>query len=92
MTPFSHLTSLQLPSNLAIYRVGAPTWLGINSILLGALTISMGFVGDWREFVGCRLLIGFLEVCQNYVLHGIKAKFSSLQLGRYTAIVKHFWF
>ncbi|KLO10530.1 MFS general substrate transporter [Schizopora paradoxa] len=58
---FVPFISLQLPSNLAISRVGAPTWLGINAILLGALTISMGFVGDWREFVGCRLLIGFLE-------------------------------
>ena len=58
-----HFLRLQLPFNFALRRVGGATWLGTVLFLLGAVQIGLGFVNDWGQFLGVRIVLGLLQVC-----------------------------
>ncbi|KAH7106432.1 MFS general substrate transporter [Auriculariales sp. MPI-PUGE-AT-0066] len=52
---------LELPSNVALRRVGCAVWLGSIAVVWGATMLGMGFVHDWHALAGCRAVLGALE-------------------------------
>ncbi|KAH8814779.1 high-affinity nicotinic acid transporter [Flagelloscypha sp. PMI_526] len=52
---------LQLPSNLALRRLGPRNWLTICVIGWGVVQIGMSFVKTWQQLAGCRVLLGAFE-------------------------------
>ncbi|MGH9546824.1 MAG: MFS transporter [Terriglobales bacterium] len=51
----------QVPSNLALARVGARKWIAVIMVLWGAISASMIFVGTPRGFYLLRFLLGAAE-------------------------------
>jgi MFS family permease len=58
---FAPYVLFELPSNLALRKVGAAKWLGTITVLWGATIIGMGFSTDWTHLVVCRILLGIFE-------------------------------
>lgn len=52
---------LELPSNIALRKLGARYWLSAIVTLFGAVMIGMAFVTDWKQLAACRVLLGALE-------------------------------
>lgn len=53
---------LQIPANLALRKFGPVIWMPSIALTWGALTIGMGFTNTWGALLGCRILMGILEV------------------------------
>jgi MFS transporter, ACS family, tartrate transporter len=51
----------QIPSNLALARVGARKWIAVIMVLWGSISAAMVFVGTPRSFYGLRFLLGAAE-------------------------------
>lgn len=51
----------ELPSNLALRRMGAAKWLGSIGFFWGVLTLGMGFTNTWGELLVCRIIFGVFE-------------------------------
>lgn len=51
----------QLPSNLALVRVGARRWMSAIMLLWGIISVAMIFVRTPREFYGMRFVLGAAE-------------------------------
>ena len=51
----------QVPSNLALARVGARKWIAVIMVLWGTVSVSMIFVGTPRSFYLLRFLLGATE-------------------------------
>lgn len=51
----------QVPSNLALQRVGARRWIALLMMLWGLISASMIFVSGARSFYGLRFLLGAAE-------------------------------
>jgi MFS transporter, ACS family, tartrate transporter len=51
----------QVPSNLALQRVGARRWIALLMVLWGVISASMVFVCGPRSFYGLRFLLGVAE-------------------------------
>src|ERR1700756_4819874 len=51
----------QIPSNLALARVGARKWIAVIMVLWGSTSAAMVFVGTPRSFYGLRFLLGAAE-------------------------------
>jgi MFS transporter, ACS family, tartrate transporter len=51
----------QVPSNLALARVGARRWIAVIMVLWGAVSVSMIFVATPRSFYLLRFLLGAAE-------------------------------
>lgn len=51
----------ELPSNILLRRVGPAIWLSGLATLFGVVSLCCGFVGDWTELLGCRVVLGALE-------------------------------
>lgn len=45
-----------------IRKLGAAIWLSSLALLWGVVTIGMGFTNKWTELLGCRVIMGVLEV------------------------------
>jgi MFS family permease len=58
---FAPYVLFELPSNLALRKVGAAKWLGTITVLWGATIVGMGFSTDWTHLVVCRILLGIFE-------------------------------
>ncbi|KAK2750277.1 hypothetical protein FQN55_002424 [Onygenales sp. PD_40] len=58
---FAPYVIFELPSNLALRKVGAALWLGGITICWGATIIGMGFSTHWTHLVVCRILLGVFE-------------------------------
>jgi MFS family permease len=62
----------ELPTVLALRRVGPKLLLNGLAVSWGAVMLGMGFVNDWRVIVVCRMLIGVFEAgflpCCMYLL------------------------
>ncbi len=52
---------LQVPSNLALVRVGARRWISVIMVVWGVVSCSMALVGTPREFYVLRFLLGIAE-------------------------------
>ena len=53
--------ALQIPSNLILLRVGAPTWLGVTVVSWGSVAALFAAVRNTRDFYLLRLLLGITE-------------------------------
>ena len=51
----------QPPSTVIVRKLGPRTHLAVIAILWGACMIGMGFVKDWEQMAGLRVLLGVLE-------------------------------
>ncbi|GIZ41348.1 hypothetical protein CKM354_000465400 [Cercospora kikuchii] len=51
----------ELPSNILLRKVGPAVWLSGLATLFGVVSLCCGFVGDWTELLGCRVVLGALE-------------------------------
>ncbi|KAH7094382.1 major facilitator superfamily domain-containing protein [Paraphoma chrysanthemicola] len=51
----------QFPANIIIRYLGPAIWLPSLVVCWGAVTIGMGFVTDWTQALGCRIILGVLE-------------------------------
>src|ERR1700730_14161188 len=51
----------QIPSNLALARVGARKWIAVIMVLWGSISAAMIFVGTPRSFYLLRFLLGVAE-------------------------------
>lgn len=52
----------QFPANIIIRKLGANIWLPSLVVAWGCVSIGMGFTKKWDELVGCRIILGVLEV------------------------------
>ena len=52
----------QFPANIVIRKLGAALWLSSLVILWGCVSIGMGFTKEWTQLLGCRVILGVLEV------------------------------
>jgi MFS family permease len=52
----------QFPANIAIRKFGAANWLSCLVIAWGIVSIGMGFTKEWTQLMGCRVILGVLEV------------------------------
>ncbi|KAF2117995.1 major facilitator superfamily domain-containing protein [Lophiotrema nucula] len=51
----------QFPANIVIRKLGPALWLPSLVVCWGAVSIGMGFVTDWTQALGCRIVLGVLE-------------------------------
>lgn len=51
----------QFPANIVIRKLGPAVWLPSLVVCWGATTIGLGFVSDWTQALGCRIVLGVLE-------------------------------
>ncbi|KAF2642298.1 MFS general substrate transporter [Massarina eburnea CBS 473.64] len=51
----------QFPANIIIRKLGPAIWLPSLVVLWGATSIGLGFVTDWKQALGCRVILGVLE-------------------------------
>lgn len=51
----------QFPANIVIRKLGAANWLGGLVTAWGGVTVGMGFLTDWTQLLGCRIILGILE-------------------------------
>ncbi|KAK0673657.1 major facilitator superfamily domain-containing protein [Cercophora samala] len=51
----------QPPSTILVRKIGPRMHLAVITILWGAVMIGMGFVENWQQMAGMRLLLGVLE-------------------------------
>ncbi|KAK7179385.1 major facilitator superfamily transporter [Paraphaeosphaeria sporulosa] len=51
----------QFPANIIIRKLGPAVWLPSLVVCWGATTIGLGFVSDWTQALGCRIILGVLE-------------------------------
>ncbi|CAO2658460.1 Nn.00g061830.m01.CDS01 [Neocucurbitaria sp. VM-36] len=51
----------QFPANIVIRKLGPAVWLPSLVVCWGAVTIGLGFVTDWTQALGCRIILGVLE-------------------------------
>lgn len=58
----------QFPANIVIRKLGAALWLSSLVICWGGVSIGMGFTTTWTQLLGCRIILGVLEVslCTNW--------------------------
>ncbi|KAL1411934.1 hypothetical protein Q8F55_002923 [Vanrija albida] len=54
---------LEIPSQLGLRRFGARWWLGFACIAWGLVELGMGFVNNWKELMGLRVMLGAFEAC-----------------------------
>ena len=52
---------LQVPSNLILLRLGAPTWLGVTIIAWGVVAALFAALRNTAEFYILRFLLGITE-------------------------------
>ena len=52
----------QFPANIIIRKLGPAVWLPSLVIAWGAVTVGMGFATHWTHTLGCRIILGVLEV------------------------------
>jgi len=45
-----------------IRKLGAGVWLPSLVVCWGCVSIGMGFVKRWDELLGCRIILGVVEV------------------------------
>ena len=58
---FLGYAALQVPSNLILLRVGAPTWLGVTVVSWGAVAALFAALQSPAEFYVLRFLLGITE-------------------------------
>lgn len=58
----------QFPANIIIRKLGPAMWLPSLVVAWGATTIGMGFVTHWTQALGCRIILGVLEVSIFYAI------------------------
>ena len=58
---FLGYAALQIPSNLILLRVGAPTWLGITIVSWGSVAALFAAVRGTSDFYLLRFLLGITE-------------------------------
>ena len=51
----------QFPANIVIRKLGAAKWLGSLVTTWGGVTVGMGFLTDWTQLLGTRIILGVLE-------------------------------
>ncbi|KAF2401836.1 MFS general substrate transporter [Trichodelitschia bisporula] len=51
----------QIPSTVIVRKIGPRIHLGTITLVWGGLMIAMGFVKQWKELMGLRILLGILE-------------------------------
>ncbi len=51
----------QPPSTIIVRKIGPRIHLAIITLFWGACMIGMGFVKNWEQMAGMRVLLGFLE-------------------------------
>lgn len=52
---------MEVPSNLALKKIGAKLWLPFIMILWGACCIGMAFVRNYQELLTARIMLGLAE-------------------------------
>ena len=52
---------LQVPSNLILLRLGAPTWLGVTIVAWGTVAALFAALRNATEFYVLRFLLGITE-------------------------------
>ena len=57
----------QFPANIVIRKLGAAKWLGGLVTTWGGVTVGMGFLTDWTQLLGCRIILGVLEVSLSFL-------------------------
>ena len=58
---FAVYAFLGVPANLLMRKFGARTWIGVTTLLWGALSAAMGFADTEFKFVLVRVLLGMAE-------------------------------
>lgn len=58
---FAPYVLFELPSNIALRKVGAARWLALITVLWGVTIIGMGFSTNWTHLVVCRVFLGVFE-------------------------------
>jgi MFS family permease len=58
---FAPYVIFELPSNLALRKVGAANWLSLITVLWGVGILGMGFATHWISLVVCRIFLGVFE-------------------------------
>ncbi|EXJ91890.1 hypothetical protein A1O3_00440 [Capronia epimyces CBS 606.96] len=51
----------EIPSNIALRKVGAALWLSFLTFAWGMSVLGSGFAHSWTVIVGCRILMGAFE-------------------------------
>lgn len=51
----------ELPSNMALRKVGCRVWLSLITVLWGGVMLGMAFLTNWHQLLVCRVLLGVLE-------------------------------
>jgi MFS family permease len=66
----------QFPANIVIRKLGPAVWLPSLVVAWGGVTVGMGFTTHWTQALGCRIILGVLEV--SYVpLQGCETRLTS---------------
>jgi hypothetical protein len=55
----------QFPANIVIRKLGPSVWLPSLVVLWGAVTVGLGFTTHWTQALGCRIILGVLEVASS---------------------------
>jgi MFS family permease len=58
---FAPYVLFELPSNLALRKVGAANWLSLITVCWGTTIVGMGFATNWTHLIVCRTLLGVFE-------------------------------
>ncbi|KAK2685555.1 hypothetical protein QWA68_015419 [Fusarium oxysporum] len=58
---FISYTLFQQPSIVIVRKIGPRKFLSLVVLLWGAVTIGMGFVADWEQLAGLRVVLGLFE-------------------------------
>jgi MFS family permease len=51
----------EIPSNMALYRVGPGKWLTLQLFLFGTVSTFQSFQNSYGSFIACRFLLGMTE-------------------------------
>lgn len=51
----------ELPSNLVLKRISPRIWLPLLTIIWGIITMCLGFVKNYADFVAVRAILGVAE-------------------------------
>lgn len=58
---FVTYTIFQPPSTVIVRKIGPRIHLAVITLLWGGVMIGMGFVQDWAQLAGLRVLLGIME-------------------------------
>lgn len=64
----TNITSSEIPSNLVLKKVSPRIWLPALTMMWGIVTMCLGFVKTYHEFVAVRAILG---ICEGGLLPGM---------------------